>query len=239
MANLHKDVLAHHASLEGLGKVRLLVVVQQVLGDAGALGLPVTPDAHGAVVDVVAAEDHVDGGVHLDAGDLGAAQLHHVVDVVDMVVLDHRENAAHAPDDAALLAVVDVAPADDVAAHVLLQPAVVLPAADGIPLHLGGGFDVLSGEVVVVVRVAVFAQGDSGAFGVGNFAVLNDPALGPVRTDHAVLVGGGRGPGGGRLGDAEPADGDVVQAGLAGVEAETADVDLHIFRVGVLALELA
>ena len=158
--------------------------------------------------------------------------------MVDVVVLNKGEHASHPADDASLLAVVDVAPPHNVAANLFLQPAVVLPAADGVPLHLGGGFDVHSGEVVVIVRVAVFAQGDPGTFGVGDFAVLNDPALGPVGTDHAVLVGGGRGPGGGRLGDAEPADGDVVQAGLAGVEAETADVDFHIFRVGVLALEI-
>src|SRR5699024_3765727 len=131
-----KDILAHHAALELLGEFRLLVVVQQVLGDAGALGLPVTPDAHGAVVDVIAAEGDVDGGVHLDARDLGAAELHHVVDVVDVVVLDEREHAADAADDAALLAVVDVAAADDVAADFLLQPAVVLAAADGVALHL-------------------------------------------------------------------------------------------------------
>ena len=117
-------------------------------------------------------------------------------DVVDMVVLDHRENAAHAPDDAALLAVVDVAPADDVAAHVLLQPAVVLPAADGIPLHLGGGFDVLSGEVVVVVRSQYLPREIPAHLELEISQSSMIQPLGPVRTDHAVLVGGGRGPGG-------------------------------------------
>ena len=238
MADFDKDILAHHAALELLGELRLLVVVQQVLGDAGALGLPVAPDAHGAVVDVVAAEGDVDGGVHLDARDLGAAELHHVVDVVDVVVLDEREHAAHAADDAALLAVVDVAAADDVAADLLLQPAVVLAAADGVALHLRGALDMLEGEIVVVVRVAVFADRDARALAVGDLAILNDPALGPVGADHAVLIGGGRGPGGGGLLDAEAADRDVADAGLLRHEAFAADVDLDLLGVGVLALEV-
>ena len=102
---------------ELLGKGGPLVVVEQVLGDAGTLGLPVAPNAHGAVVDVVAAVYHVDGGVHLDAGNLRAPQLHHVVDVVDVVVLNKGEHASHPADDTSLLAVVDVAPPHDVAAN--------------------------------------------------------------------------------------------------------------------------
>ena len=239
VAHFHKDVLAHHAALQPAGERGLLVVVQQVLGDAGALGLPVAPNAHGAVVDAVAAENHVDGGVQLNAGNLGAAQLHHVVDVVDVVVLDDGEHSAHAADDAALLAVVDVAAAHDVAAHVLLQPAVVLAAAHGVTLHLGGGLHVLHGEVVVVVGVQVLAQGDACALGVGNLAVLNNPALGPVGADHAVLVGGGRGPGGGGLVDVKAAYSDVAHAGLRGHKALPAHVDFHVFLVGVLALEVA
>ena len=46
-----------------------MIVVQEVAGDARALRLPVAPDAHGAMMDVVATESHVDGGVKLDTGD--------------------------------------------------------------------------------------------------------------------------------------------------------------------------
>ena len=200
--------------------------------------LPVAPDAHGAVVDVVAAEDDVDRGVQLDAGDLGAAELHHVVDVVDVVVLNDGEHRAHAADDAALLAVVDVAAAHDVAAHILLQPAVILAAAHGVALHLGGALHVLHGEVVVVVRVKILAQRDAGALAVADLAVLDDPALGPVRADHAVLVGGGRRPSGGGLVDVEAAHGDVANARLGGHEALAAHVDLHVLLVRVLAVEV-
>ena len=191
MAHLHKDILAHHAALELLGKGGPLVVVEKVLGDAGALGFPVAPNAHGAVVDVVAAVHHIDGCVHFDAGDLRASQLHHIVDMVDVVVLNQGEHTTHPANDAALLAVVDVAPAHDVAAHLLLQPAVILSPADGVPFHLGGAFHVFVGKVVVVFRVVIFAQGNACALGVGDVTVLNDPALGPVGTNHPILVGSG------------------------------------------------
>ena len=39
---------------------------------------------------------------------LRSAQLHHIVDVMDVVVLDDAEHTAHPADDTALLTVVDV-----------------------------------------------------------------------------------------------------------------------------------
>ena len=238
VSHFHEQVLAHHAAPELLGERRTLVVMQQVLADARALCLPVAPDAHRAVVDPVAPDRHIDGRVHLDAGNLGTAQLHHVVDVVDVVVLDQREHAAHASDDAALLTVVDVAATDDVPADLLFEPAVVLAAADGVALHLGRALDMPGGEVVVVVRIVVLAQRDARALAVADLAVLDDPALGPVRADHAVLVGGGRRPCGRGLGDGEAADRDVADPGFGWHEAFAAHVDLHVLLVGVPPLEV-
>ena len=71
-----------------LAKCRPLVVMKKVLRNACALRFPVAPDSHGAVMDVVAAQNHVDGRMHLDACDLRTAQFHHVVDVMDVVVLN-------------------------------------------------------------------------------------------------------------------------------------------------------
>ena len=239
VADLHEDVLAH-VHHTGIGTGGNMVVVHQVLGEPGALGLPVGPDAHGAVVDVVPAEDHIDGGVELDAAHLGAGELLGVVDVVDVVVLDDGEHAAHSAHDAGLATVMDVAAADDVGANGLLGPAVVLGDAHRIPLHLGGTLHVLVGEVVVVALLGlmVVAEGDAAAAGVGDVAVLNDPALGPVGADHAVLVGGGRSPVGGSLVHHEAAEGDVAHTLLIGHEAVVAHVDLHALLVGVLALEV-
>ena len=54
-SHFHEDVLAHvHHS--GIGTGGNMIVVHQILGKPGTLGLPVGPDAHGAVVDVVPAE---------------------------------------------------------------------------------------------------------------------------------------------------------------------------------------
>ena len=88
--------------------------MEQVLGDTGALGLPIQPDAPGAVMDVVAPVHHVDGGVHLDAADLRAGEVLLVIDVVDVVVLDKGEHPAQMAHNAGLATVVDIAPADDV-----------------------------------------------------------------------------------------------------------------------------
>ena len=238
VAHLNEHIAVEHGAA-GVGPAfGLAVVVHQVLADARALGLPIAPYAHDAVVNVVAADGHVDGGVQLDARRFRAAQLLGIADMVNMAILNGGKHAAHAAHDAGLLAVVHFAPADDVAAHLFLQPPVVLAPAHGVPLHLGGGFDVLGVKVHIVFRVPVLAQGNAAAAAVADFAVLNDPALGPVGADHAVLIGGGRGPGGGGLLDIKTAHGDIAHAGLVRHKAVAPHVDLHFFFVGVLALEI-
>ena len=124
------------------------------------------------------------------------------------------------------------------AAHLLLQPSVVLAPADSVPLHLGGTFYVFSGKVMVIFRIQIFPQRNAGTFAVADFTVLDDPASGPVGADHAVLVGGGRRPGGGGFGDEKTADGYVTDTGFGRHETFPADVDLHLLPVGILSLEI-
>ena len=177
VADFDEDVFAAHAALKRCCVFWTLVVVQEIARDACALSFPVGPDAHDAVVDVVASHDDVDRCVELDAGNFGAAQFHHVVDVVDVVVFDDGEDCAHAADDAALFTVVDVVAADDVTADVFFEPAVILAAADCVTLHLCGALQVFVCEVVIVLGIQVFAEADAGALGEVDFVVFDDPAL--------------------------------------------------------------
>lgn len=78
--------------------------------------------------------------MHLDTGNLGSAKLLHIVDVVNVVVLNDTEHTAHPSDNTGLLTVMDVAAADDMASDVLLRPSMILAAADSITLHLGRAF---------------------------------------------------------------------------------------------------
>ena len=96
----------------------------------------------------------------------------------------------------------------------------------------------LGGEVVVVLRVVVLAQRDAAALRVGDLAVLDDPTLGPVGADHAVLEGSGRRPGGGGLLHLEAGEGDVALAGFIREEAAAAHVDLRQGCVGIDILEV-
>ena len=129
------------------------------------------------MVDVIASHDNVDSRMELDTCNFSPAKLHHVVDVVDVVILDDGEYGTHTADYAALLAVMDVVAAYDVASDVLLEPAVVLASADRITLHLRRALEMLVGKVMVVLGIKIFAETDAGALGKVNFIVLNDPSL--------------------------------------------------------------
>ena len=76
-----------------------------------------------------------------------------------------------------LSAVVDVAAADNVGTDVLFCPSLNLCLADGVTFCLGSVYIESGGPLVFIVRLQIFSQGDTGAFGIGNLTVLNDPAL--------------------------------------------------------------
>src|SRR5215217_910448 len=194
-----------------------VIGVEDVAGDAGALRLPVEPGAERAVVDPVVADDHVDGCVQLDAADLVAVELPLDGDVVDVVVLDRREDATQVPHDAVLAAVVDRVAADDVRPDVLLVPADVAGREHGLELVLVAGL-VAARCREVMPGGRLLADGDGRALGVVDDVVLDDPALGPVGADETGLVRGGRGPGARRLRQLKATDGDEVEVMLGGVE---------------------
>ena len=142
-----------------------------------------------------------------------------------------EKHCPQAADDARLLAVRDRIVADDVAADLLLGPAAFQPAVDRA--------DVAFGRLgLVVPLVAVLAQRDARAARVADDVVLDHPALAPVRSDQADLLGGGRRPGGGRVAHRKTADRQVVRPRLLGIKHRLADVDLHQLRIGIDADEL-
>ena len=114
--------------------------MEQVLGYTRPLCLPVKPEPSGAVMEMVAADDDVNGCVHLDAADLSACKVLFVVDMVDVVVLNDGEHPSQMPDDPGLAAIVDIAPAHDVGADVFLCPAFPLCLADSVPFGLRAVF---------------------------------------------------------------------------------------------------
>ena len=132
----------------------------------------------------------------------------------------------------------DVAAAHDVGADGLPVPAVDLRLADGVALRLGSLLEVFPRPAVLVIGLEIFPKADAAALGIGDLAVLDDPALGPVRAYGALLIGGRRRPLRRGLTDHEAGDGDVVHAGLFRIEAVAAHVDLHVFRIRIRALEI-
>src|SRR5699024_289911 len=183
-----------------------------VLGNTGTLSLPVAPDSHSTVMDMIPAVDHVNSRMHFDAGNFCSAQFHHVVDVMDMVILDNREYPSHTSDDSALFAVMNIAAADNMASHFFFQPAMVLSPAYSVTLHLCGALYMLVCKVMVVVRIQIFSKRDTGTFAVADLTVFNDPSFGPVGSDHTILVSCRRRPGGCCFVNIETADSNIADA---------------------------
>ena len=90
--------------------------MQKILRDPGSLRFPVTPDSHSAVVDMISSHYNINCGMHLYSRYLGSSKLHHIVDVMNMIVLDNAEHSAHTAYDSALLAVMNIVSSDYVTA---------------------------------------------------------------------------------------------------------------------------
>ena len=88
MSNFNKDVCTEHSALCSLAAFWSLIIVHEVLSDAGSLGFPVQPYTHNTVVNVVAADYNVDCSMQLDTCSFCTAQLLRVTDVMNMAVFD-------------------------------------------------------------------------------------------------------------------------------------------------------
>ena len=157
---------------------------------------------------------------------------------MDMVVLDQTEYAAHTAHDTGLLTVMDMAASYDMAAHLLLQPAVILAAAYRIAFHLRRALHMLAGKIVIVFFVIVLTQRDTTAFAVADLTVLDDPTFGPVRTHHTVLIGCRRRPCGRSFIHIEAAECNIAHTRLGRHEAVAAHINVHLFLIRILTLEV-
>ncbi|OQA24106.1 MAG: hypothetical protein BWY61_01277 [Firmicutes bacterium ADurb.Bin354] len=177
MSHFHKYILAHHSALKLFCIVRTHVIPEDILCDTCSLRLPVRPDTHGAIMDDIPSHDDINSSMKLDTRDLGTAQLHHIIDMMDMVILYNTEYAAHSSDDAALLAIVDIIASYDVTSHIFLKPSVILPPADSVSLHLSRTLYMLIGKVVLIIRIKILSKSYSGALTVRYLAIFYYPAL--------------------------------------------------------------
>ena len=73
MAHFDEYVTGKHSPLCQTNAIRPLIVIHQVLRDAGSLGFPVQPYTLNAVVDIVSPDRDIYGGMKLDPCGLRAA----------------------------------------------------------------------------------------------------------------------------------------------------------------------
>ena len=91
-----------------------VVVVVRVASNPSPLRLPIQPRTKGAIVNPIVANDDVDRGMQFDPADLVAVELALERNVVDVVVLNDRENAPEVSDNAGLTTIEDGVSTDDV-----------------------------------------------------------------------------------------------------------------------------
>ena len=151
--------------------------MEQVSSDARALRLPVKPYTACAVMYVVMAVHNVYCGVHLNSADLRSCKVLLVVYVVNVIIFNKRENATQVTDNTGLSAVMNMAPPYDVRADVLFCPAFPLCQTNTVALRLRAILVFRLEPLVVVLRLQILAERNTGALRLVNLAVLDYPAL--------------------------------------------------------------
>ena len=152
-------------------------MMEQVLCYPRSLCLPVQPEPPGTVMDMIVAENGVDGRMHLDASDLSPHQVLLVIDVMDVIALDYREDPAQMSHDTSLSAVMDMAAPHCMASCRFFGPPLGLGQANTFALGLGSVFIFLMKPFVIITLLQIFPEGDAAALGFVDMTVFDDPAL--------------------------------------------------------------
>ena len=233
-----KDVVVYNIGAVGDFHHKVAVVcVVEVSAYAYTLGLPVKPAAKGAVVYVVSYNLYVNSCMKLYSCNFVAKVFMLNRNVVDVVVLNLGEDAAHVPNNSVLSAVVDCIVAYYVRPDFFLAPAVLFCPKDSFHLVLVARLFAEFGAVVVPGG-NFFAKAYRAALCVVEDAVFYNPALCPVGANHSGLVCRWWCPGTCGLAHFKALDCYVVKACAVWVKAALAYAYFHKLLVGVKTVEV-
>ena len=160
MGNFHENVLSDSRSVfhSGIVIIRKAIIMEQILGNTGSLRLPVQPQASGAMMKMISADDHVNGCMHFNAANFCSCQVLFVVDMMNMIILNNREYTTKMPYDSGLSTVMNIAAANHMGTDLLFVPAFVLSLTDAIPLRLCSIFEFDLRPLVVIFRLEIFSK---------------------------------------------------------------------------------
>ena len=177
--------------------------------------------------------------MHLNSGNFCSAQFHHIVDMMNMVVLNDTEYTTHSTNNTTLLTMMDIVSTDNMTSYIFLKPAMILSAAYCISFHLGWTLNVFISKIMIVIRIVVFSKGNTCTFTVRNLAVLNDPSLTPMRADHTVLISSRRSPGSSCFCNSKTTDCNISYPGFRWHKAFTTYINFYIFLIWIFSMKIS
>ena len=123
--------------------------------------------------------------------------------------------------------------------YLFFKPSMILSPAYRISFHLCRALNIFIRKIMIVIRIIIFSKRNTCTFTVGNFAVLNNPSLTPMRTNHAILISCRRSPGSSRFCNAKTTDCDISYTGFGWHKAFTTHINFHIFLIWIFAMEIS
>ncbi|MBA7659353.1 hypothetical protein ES703_67330 [subsurface metagenome] len=114
-----------------------IIAVAQVGADTSALCHPIHPDAPDCVVDIVVADQSVNGSMQLDAGLFRATEWLVYVNVVDVVSSHLTESTTHAAANSGRPTIVDRIVSDEMRTDSSFRPPSCQGAFDGLDISFG------------------------------------------------------------------------------------------------------
>ena len=81
--------------------------------------------------------------------------------MMNMVILNNTKHTTHTAYDSALLAMMNVVSANDMASNFFFQPAMILTTTYSITLHLCRALYIFCSKVMVILWIKIFAKRNS------------------------------------------------------------------------------
>ena len=85
---------------------------------------------------MIVPDNHINGRVHFNSANLGAAQILFVIDMMNPVIFDDRKYTSQVADNPGLPTVMNIASSDDMRSDALFAPSFQLCQTDTFPFRL-------------------------------------------------------------------------------------------------------
>ena len=142
MRNFNKQIFCttNHTFVIHIVIKRQAVIVEEVLSYASSLSLPVKPHSSSTVVNMISTIHNINCSVHFNSTNFCTSKILFVINVMNMIIFNQRENAPKVTNNSSLTTMVNITTANNMRTNIFFCPTFNLSLTNVITFSLSSVF---------------------------------------------------------------------------------------------------